>query len=210
MPLPTGDFERTEDEGVEKCDLSECSDGSERGCFLKIDARENEVVSTEWMSVNEEMLFETQKSILDQLKCIGEQEEEEDVKAKKTGKAGAGEEIGVVERENHCPTNKLLLNLYDKKEYVMHYRNLKLYTSLGIEITKIHKVSTFKQSKWLKQYIDFNSSKRALAQNDLKKISSLMNNAMFGKTMENFRIRRLVNLVTGKCKRRNPSQRFGH
>ena len=119
-------------------------------------------------------------------------------------------EIGVVERKDYSSTNKLLLNLYDKKEYVIHYRNLKLYTSLGMEISKIHKVLTFKQSTWLKQYIDFNSAKRALARNKFEEdFFKLMNNAMFGKTMENLRLRRLVDLVTDESKRNYyPNQHF--
>ena len=120
---------------------------------MKIDARmpvelhermKSYPLAPERMSVKEEMLFETQKSILDELKC----EEVENGKARKTRKMGVERRVGVVERKDYSSTNKLLSNLYDKKEYVIHYRYLKLYTSLGMETTKIHQVLTFKQSTW--------------------------------------------------------------
>ena len=54
------------------------------------------------------------------------------------------------------PKRKSTPNLWDKVKYVVHYRNLKLYLQLGLVVTKVHRILTFKQSPWLMTYIDFN------------------------------------------------------
>ena len=74
----------------------------------------------------------------------------------------------------------------DKSNYVVHYRNLKLYVQLRLVITKVHRVLAFKQPPWLKRYIDFNTHQRSLSNSGfLKDFSTLMNNSVFGKTQEN-------------------------
>ena len=64
---------------------------------------------------------------------------------------------------------KLIPDLGNKTNYVFHYRNLQLYLSLGMKLTKIHRVLTFKQSDSMKKNIDFNTEKRTNATNDFEK-----------------------------------------
>ena len=64
---------------------------------------------------------------------------------------------------------KLIPNLGEKTNYVLHYRNIQLYLSLGMKLTKIHKVLKFKQSDGMDKYIDFNTEKRTNAANSFEK-----------------------------------------
>ena len=94
---------------------------------------------------------------------------------------------------------KLISNLGNKTNYVVHYRNLQLYLFLGMKLTKIHRVLKFNQSYWMKRYVDFNAEKRMNAANDFEKdIFKLMINFVYGKTMENLRKRINVRLVNNE------------
>ena len=95
------------------------------------------------------------------------------------------------------PQVKLTPNLSDKSKYVVHYRNLKLYTQLGMAVTRIHRVFQFQQTPWLRTYIDFNTKQRSLATTVFgKDFYKLMNNSVFGKTQENLHQRVNVELIT--------------
>ena len=85
---------------------------------------------------------------------------------------------------------KLIPNLDNKTNYVVHYRNLQLYLSSGMKLTKIHRVLKYKQPDWMKKYIDFNIGKRMNAANDFEKyFFKLMINSVYEKRMENLQKR---------------------
>lgn len=100
-----------------------------------------------------------------------------------------------------CPEShkKLLLTLNNKKNYIIHYVALKQALQHGLVLRKVHRVLTYNQSKWLAEYIEHNSKRRAKATNDFEKdFYKLMNNSVFGKTMECVRHRSDIRLVTSE------------
>ena len=175
--LPTGGFKWLTEEEV---DLSKYNDESEKGLVLEVDLEYPEELhdlhndyplAAEKIKVTEDMLSPYCREIAEKFKV----------------------KVGLVE--------KLVPTLGNKQKYVLHYRNLQLYMSLGLKLTKIHRALEFDQSPWLKPYIDFNTKKRAGAKNSFEKdFFKLMNNSVFGKTMENLRKRQDIKLVTDKGK----------
>lgn len=92
---------------------------------------------------------------------------------------------------------KLCCSFYDKIDYVVNYRYLKLVLSLGVELVGVKQVMEFTQSAFLKPYIQLNTNLRTKATNDFEKdFFKLMNNSVFGKTMENVRKRINFRLVS--------------
>ena len=92
---------------------------------------------------------------------------------------------------------KLVPNLRDKKNYVIHIQALNQALQHGLRLDRIHRAIEFNQSPWLKTYIDFNTQLRTASTNDFEKnFFKLMNNSVFGKTMENIRKHRNIVLVT--------------
>ena len=99
-------------------------------------------------------------------------------------------------------TKKLICNLQDKKDYVVHINVLKQALDYGLKLIKVHQVIEFDQEAWLKEYINFNTELRKKATNDFEKdFFKVMNNAVFGKTMENVRKHRDIKPVKTDKKR---------
>ena len=103
-------------------------------------------------------------------------------------------ELGKVEKD--------VTNLHDKNEYVVHIINLKQALNHGLILKKVHRVIKFNQKAWLEPYIKMNTDLRKIAKNDFENIFfKLMNNEVFGKTMENVRKHRDIKLLTTESRR---------
>ena len=93
-------------------------------------------------------------------------------------------------------TEKLVLTLEDKEKYVVHYKNLQFYLSQGMRLKKVHRVLEFDQEPWMEPYIKMNTDFRKQAKSEFETdFYKLMNNSVFGKTMENLRNRVDVKIV---------------
>ena len=175
QPLPTGDFKWLNPEIVKLFDYDQNSD---KGIILEVDLEYPEDLHSlhnEYPLASEKMII-TDELLSDYTKNL---KEEHNVSSGKVP--------------------KLVTTLLNKKKYVIHYRNLQLYLSLGIKLKKIHRVLEFNQSPWLKEYIDFNTKKRKNTKIAFEKeFFKLMNNSVFGKTMENLRNRTNIELVTNE------------
>ena len=94
---------------------------------------------------------------------------------------------------------KLIPNLFNKKRYIIHIRALDQALKHGLVLERIHRAIELKQSAWMKEYIDFNAKVRTAAKNDFEKdFYKLMNNSVFGKTMENIRKHKNIKLKTNQ------------
>ena len=174
QPLPTGGFQWVDDcDGLAEAITEHPADSNE-GFILEVDLKYPEELhnahntyplAPERMVVKKEWMSEYQHELLD---------------------------AGVASSE----VEKLVPNLYNKNSYVLHYRNLQLYLSLGMKLTKVRRALRFQQSCWMEPYIRLNTELRKKATSGFEKdLFKLMNNSVFGKTMENLRKRVDVKLV---------------
>ena len=180
QPLPVGEFKWMPEEQLNQFDVTQVLDDAPVGYILEVDLQypsslhdqhNDYPLAPKAMTISTEMLFPYSTHLAEELNL-------------KTGNV-----------------QKLIPNLQDKVKYVLHYYNLELYLQLGMKLTKTHRVHQFQQRSWLKPYIELNTQMRAKAENAFEKdFFKLMNNAVFGKTMENVRKHINVELVTSPIK----------
>ena len=177
--LPTGNYRWLSDGEVAVFQLDAWAENGAKGCLLEVDLDFPDELhdllvdyppAPEKKPISYEMLSEKQRELLSSF---------------------------TENAESWQSVSKLVPSLESKQKYVVHYRALQLYVKLGVKLTTIHRVLKFAQAPWLKPYIDFNTAQRATASSDfLKNLFKLMNNAIFGKTMENVRNRRHIEFAT--------------
>ncbi|XP_052767835.1 uncharacterized protein LOC128208317 [Mya arenaria] len=186
QPLPVGQFKFMSDSEIQSLDIKSIPEAGDTGYILEVSleypeelhdihncfplAPEKRTISNEELSPYAQHLLKTLYGLT-----------EEDPLPKR----------GKVE--------KLLTTLENKNHYVLHYRNLQLYLSLGMKLKDIHRVLKFKQKAWMKEYIDHNTVMRQKATSTFQKnFYKLMNVSVFGKTMENVRRYKTIEIIHNK------------
>ena len=184
--LPIGDFKwfNCEEKSVSEIEniILNIPDNNEKGYFLEVDLEypkelhdlhNDYPLAPESLCVEKEWLSSYQQELLEN--------------DSKDGSA-----------KNFISVPKLVPNLGDKKKYVLHHKILQLYLQLGLKLTKVHRMIEFTQKPWMKSYIEMNTELRKKGTSDFEKnLYKLMNNAVYGKTMENVRKRVDIRLVKG-------------
>ena len=180
-PLPKGKFRFLTNEEIDGFDITSKDDDDDLGYILEVDldypshlhsSQNDYPLAPQKLPITPDMLSPYALNICENI----------------------GKKVGI-------SAEKLVPNLLDKKNYTLHYRNLKYYLKMGLKLTKIHKILEFQQSRWLKPYIDFNTSKRQVAKSSFEKdLFKLMNNSVFGKTCERKRKHMDIRVVTSAIK----------
>lgn len=184
QPLPYGNFRWLTESEIKKFNILETTPNSSVGYLIEVDLdypeelhilHDDLPMAPEHLKITYEMLSPHAKKLCDSLNL-----------------------------KHVLPCKKLTPNFFKKKNYICHYLNLKYYVENGLEIKKIHKILSFSQKAWLKDYINFNNEKRRDATNDFEKsFFKKMNNSFYGKTCMNLRKRQNVKATTNaeQCKK---------
>ena len=111
--------------------------------------------------------------------------------------------------KKYTTIKKLICDWTDEKNYLIHYRILKFYVRHGMIVDTTQETIPFKQSKWLKKKIYFNTEKRKKAKHEFEKeFYKLLNNAFFGKTLENKRNRLRLDFIKKEDYKKIIKQQF--
>ena len=165
-----GDFEWVNESEYEKINWNNISTKDEIGYILEVDLEYPEELhdlhsdfplAPEKCKIENKDLSAYQKDLLEYLKTYG---------------------------YRRAPAEKLLTTFNSREKYILHFSNFKLYLNLGMKLKKIHRVQKFRQSKYLQKYITLNAKLRKKAKNEFEKnLFKLMNNSVFGKSIQNQR-----------------------
>lgn len=159
QPLPYGFFHFLDEDEIKHFELHKVASDAKEGYILEVDLEypqhlhdehNDYPLAPEHLLVEDGDLSKYSTDLWEKLNYVEHQDGEKKVKPR-------------------VKTKKLIPTLKNKKNYVVHYRNLQLYTELGMKITKIHRILGFHQKAWLKTYIQFNSNMRKQAKNDFEK-----------------------------------------
>ena len=178
LPLPLNSFEAVQNIDLNK--ILETTDDYEEGYILEVDLHYPDKLH----DGHQDFPLAPTKEII-YYKGLGEKQQE------------LLEIMG--ETRPYSQGKKLIQTLSDKSNYTVHYFTLKLYVSLGMEVKKVHRVLKFKQSCWLKPYMELNTARKKESRNKFEEsFFKLMNNSCYGKTLESKRNRVTVQLVSDR------------
>ena len=166
QPLPTGEFEWLSPEEVTQLDIDNIPVDGDYGYVLEVDLE-----------------YPQDRDLQDRHRDLPFCPE--------VRRAPAGQlpySTDVLHQHNAGRSKKLMATLLNKEAYVIHYRSLQQALRHGLRILHVHRVLRFRQSAWLKSYIDLNTELRKKAKNKFESDTpKLMNNAVYGMSLQNVR-----------------------
>jgi len=177
--LPISNFEWASDKFIKNFNVQNIDDNSEEGYIIECDldypshlhkAHNDYPLAPEKINVPKKWLGRYQRKLL--------------------------KKLNIKYNENQT---KLIPHFRPRKHYTLHYRNLKFYLEQGMILREVHRILKFKQSKWLSVFIQFNTDMRAKAKSKAEEeLFKLMNNSVYGKTVQNQRKQRVIHIVNNQ------------